>query len=146
MGIRPPKPEYRTADNWTPRVFQYDPKRALNIQRLKGLRTHPGRDNPDILANEIRQICKERPLHTWSQGEKQVFCNLFGNNNPGLGITLMMAIRQIDIGLGQQVARLLTSNDLEGRRSRRAAMHGKNLECISRLRIATQQRRGLILN
>lgn len=146
MGIKPPKPEHRTNGQWTPHVFHYEPEKHKNIHRLRGLRTHPERNNPNRLAQEILVICQERPPYKWSPEEKQAFVNLFGNNCPSLGTALTTAIGQVDLGLSQMLARPLTNSDLDGRRAKRAAMHGKRMDAISRLKLSTQQRLGIILN
>lgn len=128
----------RVTKDWKPRIYKYDPAEKETVRRLRALRTHNDRQDPYVMAEELRAIEALHPIEKWGEQAKKVFADLFGNNNPSRGVTMRMAVEKC-YGMNRTKRMLavdiLTGEHLEGRRAKRAKAHGKLLETLTRLMV-----------
>lgn len=128
----------RVTKDWKPRNYNYDPAEKETVRRLRKLRIHKDRQDPYVMAEELREIEALHPIEKWGEQARKVFAGLFGNNNPSRGITMRMAVEKC-YGMDQTkrmvAVNILTGKHLEGRRDKRASAHGKLLGVLTRLMV-----------
>jgi hypothetical protein len=89
------------------------------------------RHEPGFIAEELRKIDERRPISFWSEEERRLFAELFGNDRPDQGKTMRIGIeRSFPTGYDQrtELAKILLGGILPcTQRAKNAYLHGKTL-------------------